>query len=342
MQHSRKSVLREQHLVFFLCLAAIAGPALSSLFDGSEKQFPDAATYLGIANGDFDQTPVRRYRILIPFLARALDLITAGLFENLSPTYYQGEFSLRFSFFLVNLCIMAWFCSLVYRYCTSFGFSRSGAILGTAAVVTSRYTIYFAALPLIDSLISVVTALVLLGIKTGNKKMLVFAIFLGPLARESFIFIAPLIVFFGRIPALRQVLYFTLSGMLALIVRITIDHYYPLTTISWLQADANHFLNIQENLPLLFSWYGLYKVLINMGLWLLLPLTAFFLKRDFLKGIFNGQTACLLMFLISVLIQMLLSGSMERMFYPLLMVFAVVICASINVLRPRSTIGDYV
>ena len=301
----------------------LAGPSLSILFSYDLSQFPDSATYLGLAEFDLDQSPVRRYRIIIPFLASALNFIFGSVFEHLSPGYFKGDFSLAFSFFIVNIILMSLFGVLCYRYCRAHLQPPFSALIGLLVVLTARYTYYFASLPLIDSLVCITVALTLLGIKTRNTAMLITAIFLGPFARESFIFMVPVIFFYSHIPKGKALILFLLSGIFVFSFHYLYDLLAPEPVVSWLTADVAHVGGLIRNLPLLFSFYGWYKIMSSPGIWILLPLVVLFyspLARIKLRFIFRRYV---FLFMAMVLLQMLLSGAMERMFYLAMPVFAV-------------------
>lgn len=311
-------------------MAVIAGPAIAILFENNLLHFPDCTTYLGLAHFDFAQSPVRRYRVIVPFAAAALNFLFGRVFTSFSPSYFNHEYSLAFSFFVVNVSLTALFGLLVYRYCKAFDCSRTSALIGTLAMLTCRYTIYMAALPLVDSLFCVIIALALLGIKEKNTGMLLWAILLGPFAKEAFVFIAPLVFFFSHIEKKKQVLCFVISGAIVFTYRFLYDHYAPLPSGSGLDADMSHLPNIIHNLPKLFSVGTLFKILMNVGFWALVPVLVFLISKA--RGMFvvKALDKYLFWFVLTVIVQMLLSGSMERMFYLAMPVVCVVVALSVD------------
>jgi hypothetical protein len=338
MEGSKNRLLNEYLLVYMFCMAVIIGPAIACLFQYDLTHYPDCKTYLGLAHFEFDQNPVRRYRVIIPFAAGALNYLFGGIFGRLSPAYFYGDYSLAFSFFLVNTFLTSWFGLLIYRYCKAFGVDKTSAIIGTLAMLTCRYTIATAALPLVDSLFCVVTMLTLLGIKLKDTRMLLWAIFLGPFAKESFIFIAPLIFFFSHIDKKRLVLYFLLSGVLVFGYRYLYDVYtlkiYTLHPVAGgLESDMNHVYNVVGNLRKLFSGGTMFKIMMNIGLWGLVPLLVLFAKKGSGKTLLGTLDKYLVFYLLAVIVQMLLSGSMERMFYLAMPFLCVVVALSVSELR---------
>lgn len=317
-------------MVFVFCLAVITGPAVSILFAFDLSQFNDCQTYLGLANFDFDQSPIRRFRVLIPFAASLLNSIFGNVFDKFAPSYFTGDFGLPFSFFIINATLMSYFGLLIYRYCQAYGLRPVIALAGVMVMLTSRYTIYFSALPLVDSLFCVTVAMSLLGIKEKNTTMLVWAIFLGPFAKEAFIFIAPLIFFFSHISKKKLALYFILSGILVFSYRYIYELYAPPTELSGLEADLYHIYLVPKFIPVLFSFYGIYKIFSTLFIWALIPLVAFVAVPGYLKKLWQNKDKTILWFMVSIVFQMLLSVSVERMFYIAMPVLCLLVAVSIN------------
>lgn len=333
MQRIRQFIFREHTLVFLFCMAAITGPAISVLFANDLSQFPDANTYLGLAEFNFDQSPVRRFRVLVPFTAALLNFLFGGLFARLAPTYFTGDFGLPFSFFVINLLLMSYFGQLIYRYCRAYGLNAAFALGGVMVMLTGRYTHYLAGLPLVDSLFCVTVAWSLLGIKQKNTSMLLWAIFLGPFAKEAFIFIAPLIFFFSHISKKKLALYFILSGILVFGYRYIYELYEPSAVMSGLKADFYHVYLIPKFLPVLVSFYGVYKILSNLFLWALIPMLALIFIPGYVFKLWNNSGPVIKWFLVAVLLQMMLSVSVERMFYTAMPVLCLGFAMSANLLK---------
>ncbi|MES2618582.1 MAG: hypothetical protein V4613_11930 [Bacteroidota bacterium] len=329
----KQIILSEPVAVFFFCFAVIFGPAITVLFANDLSQFTDCNTYIGLAHFDFEQSAVRRYRVIIPFIASGLDYIGSGVFDKLAPTHFVGDFSLPFSFFLVNTTIMSLFGCMIYRYCRAFDTSRFAAVIGTLFMLSARYTAYFAALPFIDSLFCLIIAMTLVGLKEKNTKMLLFCLLLGPFAKESYIFIAPMIFFFGAFNKRRLLGWFALSGLLVFSYHFLYDYYYPPAVVGWFKAEIYHFYFLKKGLAMLFSFYGLYKIAINIGFWILLPVIAAYYSPALRLQLKKYCDARFFYFAGAIVLQMLLSLSMERMFYLMMPVLAVIMAMSFDELR---------
>lgn len=332
MQKLKTFIANENTLVFFFCMAVMAGPALSTIFSYDISQFPDCRSYLGLAEWNFDQSPIRRYRVIIPFAARILNTVFGGAFTHLTPSYFTGNFSLPFSFFLINIVLTSLYGLLIYKYCKSYGTGAIAALMGLLVMLTSRYTIYIAALPLADSLYCVTVMLALLGVKEKNTGMQLLAIFLGPFAKEAFIFMVPVIFFFSHISKGRLLVYFILSGIIVFGYRYLYDYLAGPGEIDGLRADLMHLGNLGKVFRL-FGFYNIYKVLSVIGLWILLPVAAAAIVPGYKTVLKATLDKVIAVFLATVLVQMLLSESVERMFYQAMPVLVLIASVSFAALR---------
>lgn len=333
MREIRSYILQENRLVFLFCFAVIIGPAISTLFAFDITQLKDCETYLGLANFDFDQSPVRRFRLIIPLFAALLNFLLGSVFNKLAPTYFIGDFGLPFSFFIINTSLMSLYGLLIYRYCKAYGINTLFVLIGILVMLTSRYTIYFSALPLVDSLFCVTVAMSLLGIKEKNQTLLIAAIFIGPFAKEAFIFIAPVIFFCSHIAKKKLISYFMLSGIIVFSYRYIYESYAPPTPISGLMVDLYHIYYVPRFLPVLFSPYGAYKMFSNLYIWMFVPIVAIFLIPSFVKNAWKRLDKTMLWFVGSVMVQMLLSVSIERMFYVAMPVLCLFVAYSLSELK---------
>lgn len=332
----------ETIIVCFFCFAVILGPAYT-LFDSYSYDVvanPDIRTYLGLAEFDLDQNPVRKYRVIVPFLAAGVNFVFSPVFNALAPATFPGpDFSLCISFLVVNSVLMSLFGMLVYQLCRAFGVSHLAAGVGVLGVLTCRWTAYLAGLPLVDSLYMVVVALTLLAIQTRNEKLAVIAIFLGPWAKEAFIFLAPLLFFFSGMNKWKQVLLFFLSACLVFAFRYGMDSMTGSTVNMGLQHSFSHWQYIPDALVRLFSFHGLYEIFSVVGIWGICFL--FLFKRQVRETVKKNTKMYLILFLGIVLVHILLSGELARMLYiatPVMAIWISVIVSSL--FSSRQEISD--
>jgi len=311
----KKLLVNEYFLVFLFCMAAVHGAAFSLMDNFDLANCPDCKTFLGLAKMDLMQSPIRRYRPIVPALAGGVNWMFGRVFHILKPNSFAGDFALSFSFCLVNSIIVSLWGTVIYRFGKAFGLAAIWAAAGTLVMLTCRWTPYIAGTPMADSIYCLVTGLVLLGIKERNNRLITAAIFLGPFAKEAFIFIAPLIFIYSSLPRGRQLVYFALSGIFVFSFRYLYDRVAGTAPASGLEADLDHLNYLVSNTRRLLSFHGAYDVLSNMGLWLLFPLGLMFTGSGARKEMRSLFPPFVLAYLAVILLHMILSSSFERMFY---------------------------
>lgn len=335
MIRAKNILTNESWLVFMFCIAVVAGPAIGVLFQFDLTHFPDAKTYLGLANFEFDQNPVRRYRLIVPMGARVLNVLMGGVFKQLKPSYFTADFSLAFAFFVVNTILTAWFGLLTYKYIKTFSVGTIAAIVGLLSLLTCRYTIYTAALPLVDSLFCVVIAATLLSLRRSDSRMQIALLLIGPFVKESFIFIAPLILLYGSGPKWKLFIWFFCSGLVVFSYRFGYDCLAHNPVSSSFTADLHHLYNLRRTFFKVFSIHSVFLIIMIVGVWVAAPGAVFLSDKRAIKVFWQRIDQPMLALLVSVLVQALLSGSVERMFYLAMPVIVVVIAMSAQALLQR-------
>lgn len=311
-----KRLLHNEYLwVFLFCLAAVHGAAFSLMDNFDVTACTDCKTYIGLAELDLNQSPIRRYRPIVPLLAGLVHAVLGKALGVMKPTNFAGDFGLSFSFYLVNCVVVSLWGLVIYRLGRSYGLQRVWALCGTWVMLSCRWTPYIAGTPVADSIYCLVVAMALLGMRLRHAGLTVAAIFLGPFAKEAFIFIAPIIFFYSHLPKLKLAGYFALSGLLVFGFRYAYDTIAGLPPGSGLAADADHINYIADNTKRLLSIHGAYDVLSNMGLWLLIPIGAAFMARAYRAQLRPFCTNANGWLWASILLHMVLSSSFERMFY---------------------------
>jgi len=252
------------------------------------------------------------------------------VFRKLQPGSFPGDFPLAFSFLLVNSILLSIWGVLIYRFCKDYGIATIPSLIGLLVMLSCRWTPYIAGTAMVDSLYCIVVTLSLLGIREKNGKFILLAIFLGPFAKESFIFIAPIIFFFSHISKPKLLVYFLLSGLLVFGFRYMYDRFAGFPPGSGLAADMYHFGYVKENLHKLFSFHGVYDILSNPGLWLIAPVAALGLVPAYKPALKQRMEWYMLFFMMSILVHMLLSGYLERMFYLTMPLLCMIIALAID------------
>ncbi len=317
---------RSNGFLFLIFLAVISGFAFGFADVYDHMSNVDVQTYVGLSEFDFDQHPVRRYRVIIPMLAAAVHFVFGPILNLLSPNDFPGDFSRIMSFVVINSAVMAIYAVLLFRICTTvLGESKYWpAVIGVISVLTCRWTMLISGSALVDSLYLVVLGFLLLGILRKQVWMMVLAIYLGPWAKEAFIFLVPLLIFANRKYYPKLALHLFLSGVIIFSFRYFFDQTIGAEFGESFSRDVSHFEVIPMSLKRLFSFHGLYEVLSIGGIWNVFIIGGLFLKkyRILLReniGVIWWVLAAL------VLVQALLSFELARMFYLMTPLLAVVV-----------------
>jgi hypothetical protein len=260
--------LTKHFFIYFFALSIIIGPAYNTYLNYDYTQNPDCNTYLSIADGNFeDQSLVRRYRILVPFAAKIISLPIENTYKKLWPTRESNQGPLRLGFFLINVVLMSTVGLSIYAYCKAYEISETGSILAmTAVLVGGRWGNLFAAIPITDSLYLLTLCGTLYALKKENNLLLFTCIIIGPLAKESFLLMLPLIFFTSKYSKLKLCTWFCISIVIALGIRYQIDHMTSLSIDRSMHADLDHINNVYDSVLRIVSIRGLGELGTVMGL----------------------------------------------------------------------------
>ncbi|WP_375436812.1 hypothetical protein [uncultured Hymenobacter sp.] len=319
-----KSRWRELALVYLLALGVLAGPAYTMYvhYDFSHSQ--DTRSYLRMARGEFaDVNVTRRYRVLVPAAAAAIAWPLEQVYARIWPQRATTDWPLRLAFYLLNTLLMAGAGLILYETCCLYGASAAAAALAVVAVLCSRWAVYTSGLPLVDSLYILVFALAFYAARSGSGAALAWALLLGWLAKESFVFLVPWLLVFGR-RALRwpvQLAWLLLGAALAFGIRYWVDTRIGAPPAESVQNALSHFENLGYSLRRLLSVKGAGELFSVFGFfWLAL-----------LLGWRRGQMPSWVThlgwpggaFVAVVVVHMLLSGDLGRMGFLAAPIFAV-------------------
>jgi hypothetical protein len=321
----KTNVLKELFLIFFVSVAILQASSFDLMCNYTEALSPDAQSYLNIAQGNFDQHPIHKYRVLVPFMAAAVDAVFGGMFEKLRPWTFEGEFSLFVSFWLVNTTLMALVCAAVWKLGRAYGLSRLAAAAGLVVLYTCRWTPYLAGLPLVDSLYCLVVVLSLLALKIQNTRLVLLCVLVGPWAKEAFIFMVPLFFLYAPLRKWKLALWFLFSGVLVFSFRYFWDIQTGAPALESLEKDWEHFAEIPAVLSRLFSLHGIYDVFSVVGLWILVPVVFVWKHREVFGYQLKRFGWMMVVYLLCIGAQVLLSGDLGRMLYLALPALALVV-----------------
>lgn len=341
MKKLRSFFSNEYVLIFIFCFAVMLGPALSTLVNCKATQIcGDAGNYIHIARFELNQkTVVRRYRIIVPMIASALNSIFQFSFKkSFSPTF-EGDPALAVSFFVINILIMSLYGTVIYRCCKAYANSFLACLTGILVMLTSWRTSYWAALPLSDAFYCLMVGATLLAIKTKNTKLLLLCIFLGPFAKESYFFFTPLIFFFAHLPKKQLLLYITLSVIAVLIYRKIFDALVGAPSASIYSGVVMRHVGALKNRALpFFSKYGLYCMLSTIGAWIFLPIIGAISVPGFFKRIYEKTDRAMWLFL-AITFFHILFGTYPRHMYIAMPALCVLAALNLDLLKSNLKIS---
>ena len=314
--------LRRWLLPWLLAVAALANLAYPMYVHYDFSHSLDTRSYLRMASGRFDSVNVtRRYRVLVPAAAAAVAAPIARMYARMWPQRPAGQWPLRFAFYFVNCLLLGVAGACWFNASRQAGAAPTAAALAMLAVLSSRWAEYAAGLPLTDSLYLLVFGLGYYAVRRGpgGGWALALALLFGPLAKESFIFLVPWLLWFGRsaLPWARQLV--ALAGGLAMLflVHCLIDARLGVPAGQSVTNALSHFDNLVYSLRRAASPKGLGELLSIFGLFTLVPPLALVLQRRaaMAPNIFSTLGSADVGLVVVVGAHMLLSGDLGRMGY---------------------------
>jgi hypothetical protein len=329
--------LRRWLLPWLLALAALANLAYPMYLHYDFSHSSDTRSYLRMAAGRFDSVRItHRYRVLVPAAAAIVAVPVAKLYARVWPQRPAGLWPLRFAFYLVNCLLLAAAAACWFNTARGAGALPLATALAMLAVLTSRWAVYGAGLPLTDSLYLLVISLAYYAIRrgSGGAWSLALALLFSSLAKESFVFLLPWLFWFGR-PALswpKQAMALAV-GLTALVaVHHWVDAHIGIVTDQSVSNALEHIDNIAYSIRRAASPKGLGELLSIFGFFVFIPPLAFWLQkrgRNALQpSVFATLGATEIGLSAAVAIHMLLSGDLGRMGYLTAPAFCVLLALS--------------
>ncbi|MGI4834835.1 MAG: hypothetical protein ACRYFK_15375 [Janthinobacterium lividum] len=330
--------LRRWLLPWALGLAALLNGAYPTYRHYDFSHSPDTRSYLRLAAGRFDSVSVtRRYRLLVPLAAGALarPLVALGS-PATQPGTPAGEGARRLAFYLINCALLAAAAAAWFRAARLAGAGAGLAAVALLGGLSSRWAGYAAGLPLTDSLYWLVLALAYYAGRRGPGAgwAVAAALLLGPLAKESFVFVLPWLAWYGRpaLPWRGQAL--ALAGGLGalLLTHRWVDNAAGAAPTAAVGNALAHFDNLHYSLGKLATAKGLAEAASSFGLlWgPVLGALAWPGGRRALAPVLRAAEGW---WLLIVLVHMLLSGDLGRMGYLAAPVFTGALALALGWLR---------
>ena len=313
-QPLRRILFSEYGMAFCLSLCLLFPLTYQSWLTFDVSKTVDAKTYWELAHLNFEQSLVKKYRIIIPLIVAGLNWVVTSVVQLFHSAPVNKDLYMSRCFYGVNLATGAMWCTLAYAYVRSMGRSKIASLLAILVVATSEWTIINTYSFMTDSFFCCFVALAFLGIQRRNSKMLFWAIIIGPFIKENYVFLLPVIFFYSHIHKGKLLLWFALSGALVFSYRYIFDHITGHPMIESLGNDAEHFTYIADNSKRFLDPDYRNAMISAIGFWIFIPVGAMLFIKGFTKQLGTQLRGYMLLWLLLVLLQMLSSGDLARMF----------------------------
>ncbi len=336
-QRINQVIGNEYGLVFCLCIALLFPLSYQGWVAFDISQSVDPKTYWGLAHFNFEQSMVRKYRIIIPFLVAAIHWVVVHIIHLFRPDKATGDFPMQLIFYCVNLLCSAAWCTLVYAYLRTFGKSKVACLIGPLIILTSKWTAILTADYMVDTFYCCFLALAFLGIATRNSRMIFWSIIIGPFAKENFMFMLPVIFLFSSVPKWKSASWMALSAVILFFYRYIYDHLTGHPMAESLNNDAEHFTFLISNSPRFLEDYWQQDMAATIGIWWVIPIAVGLLNKGFGRQLRQDWRLYMWLWVVLVLLQMLMSGDLSRMLYLFLPVYSLIIASAIDHYRSSTT-----
>lgn len=296
-------------LVFIFCCAVLFGSGYNVNRYFNFEHSSDSKSYMKMANNDYNVTVTHKYRFVIPFIISKLNhfVLYFGVKSNRTQ---------QVLFLIINTVFMALAGVFIYLTLQTFGFDKLVSLLGILPFLTSRWAVFATAIPLVESLFLCAICGFLYAILAKKYAFALFFLFLGPIAKESFWLYVPLVFLGFETPKIsRTSVAIVLSAAFFLSVRFFIDYLFP-------KSNPNGLSNVLEQINTIA--YSIRRICTLKGFGELFFVFSWFnifiiYSLIFSKVIFSKCDKFIFIFIFYVvgvtLIQMLLSGDIDRMFF---------------------------
>jgi hypothetical protein len=331
MVFTLKPSYQEKLAVWLLALALVFGSGYLILVNHDAGFASDEHSYLAMARGDLNVPVTHRYRVLLPLLAQGIALMLQMLLALVNGAAY-GHLPLGTAFFLVNSFLMASSGLVLYQTARFAGASRPAGLIAMAGILTSAYATYITGLALTDSFYFFTLAFLFYAVLSAQRRLLLLALLLGPLAKESFWMFLPFILLASRfMPWPRLLAQLALAAGIFWGLHAAVDYWAGPASGDRLENIGRHVVNVKEHFFKIASFRGLQGLGSTYGIFYLLLPVAWWQTQVRVTWFGFKAVACLV-FLLVVVGHLLLSGEAGRMWFFSAPVFAVLFAKCIDLL----------
>jgi hypothetical protein len=227
-------VVKLYTLCFILFAAFIAGPAWIpyKLYDPATAAaggLSDSLDYLALADNQFVDNPVHRYRVFEPLIVR--------MFARAHP---------RQGFFILNVALTAPAATCLLAMLLE-SVPLTVALLSSLVFLGGRDVIEATGAPMIDPSLYLLIAGCFLALKKQSRWALSLTLLLAPTIKENGWFLFPLIFLFGSLSTTECTRYGALGILVALAVRESVDLHFGGAMSENIAASVQHLRNVTRS-----------------------------------------------------------------------------------------------
>lgn len=318
-------MLKKYILLALIFGAILIGNSYTILDYYGAEHGVDCNDYMKMAQGDYNVSITRRYRVIVPFLA-------GSVYQLFNKEIYNEKILLC-SFFLINTLIMLIASLFIYKLCIRHNITVLASVIGVISCISGRWAGYSTAHPLTDSLYLCMIVVFFYYIMIKEIYWQFLLLFLGVLSKESFVFFLPLYLYFNPSKWYLKlfVLFLTMVSFYA--VRNTLDIQMGIDNMKSVSNAINHFENFVYSFNLIFSLFGIAILLSVHNFFNLIILFGIKNKAELIRKSWNQIETPLKFIPIIILVHMLLSGTVDRMYFFSAPLFAVFIALLLDKLK---------
>ena len=305
-------------LIFFLSFSILIGSGYNTYLSYERFYNPDSETYINIAKGNFaDQSLIRKYRVIVPFLANIVACpIGAVYYKIVTDKRETYDWPLLTGFFLVNSIILAFAALFIFKIMEWQGTGKTASLIGLVVFLAGgRWAGYVAGHPVTDSLTILSIAVMVYGMLKQNNILLAAGIIMGLLSKESCALFFPMLILFStKKTRLTVLLSMVISFLFYFGLKYRIDSYTATSAQASLHEAFDTVNSMKVSLVKLFSVKGMADIFSVYGFFSLVFITGLFFKK-FRVSIKKSFSRVFIVFALTILVHMLLSTELARMFY---------------------------
>ena len=265
----------------------------------------DPKDYIRMSHGDYDVTAVRKYRVVVPFLAEHVR-------ELLKPFVTDRKELEKLSFYIVNVAFGLASSLLFFELLRWMGFEIGLSIFGAFIFIANRVTVQVTGIPLVDSFFFTSLLLILLLTVKERNRWLAFALPILALSKETVLpfLLLPLLTRTRR--SIFYIISLLVSFGLVYLVRCTISQRSSTESASVYVVFQSHMYAFWDNVNRLLTLEGLHDLQNGYSLFLVFAVFGFYIHSK--EKRYRVPHFFLLLVPISLFLAFV-SGDLGRMFF---------------------------